>query len=251
MGLSACFEVLLVAAPLWPSAPDSFRSTLAVAAALSANASTAAGFAALDAPAAGCDLFEAGDRGGPPVRGRARRVDRRPGHRCVSVKVAAFISRRHGVADGAGGRVGLRCLLLKSWSLRAAARGEPRYVVCSELAQGRVSGKGDGPGQSTPGQLSPAPDLRARPRTGFTLPDVGPCPRPSRDGMPPRPQGAHASKLIPGHRERVQKSRRTAGAYFAMTSTSKFTSSSIARCGKTTHFTVCSINISVTLLEGM
>ena len=48
------------------------------------------------------------DGGGPPLRGRARRVDRRPGRQRVSVKVAAVISRRHGVADGAGGRVGLR-----------------------------------------------------------------------------------------------------------------------------------------------
>ena len=50
MGLSACFGVLLVAA--LAVAPDSIRSTLAVAAALLVNASTTAGFAALDALAA-------------------------------------------------------------------------------------------------------------------------------------------------------------------------------------------------------
>ena len=50
MGLSACFGVLLVAA--LAVAPDSIRSTLAVAAALLVNAATTAGFAALDALAA-------------------------------------------------------------------------------------------------------------------------------------------------------------------------------------------------------
>ena len=50
MGLSACFGVLLVVT--LSIAPDSIRSTLAVAAALLVNASTTAGFAALDALAA-------------------------------------------------------------------------------------------------------------------------------------------------------------------------------------------------------
>ena len=50
MGLSACFGVLLVVT--LSIAPDSIRSTLAVAAALLVNAATTAGFAALDALAA-------------------------------------------------------------------------------------------------------------------------------------------------------------------------------------------------------
>ena len=50
MGLSACFGVLLVVT--LSIAPESIRSTLAVAAALLVNAATTAGFAALDAVAA-------------------------------------------------------------------------------------------------------------------------------------------------------------------------------------------------------